>query len=54
MFIQQHNFGTNLELKCGHTDGIHNSGDHLHQFFEFAPPPPADDITSVLFRVRDK
>lgn len=35
MFIQQHNFGTNLELKCGHTDGVHNSGDHLHQFFEF-------------------
>ena len=35
MFIQQHNFGTNLEFKCGHTDGIHNSGDHLHQFFEF-------------------
>ena len=26
----------------------------MHQFFEFAPPPPADDITSVLFRVRDK
>lgn len=35
MFIQQHNFGTKLELKCGHTDGIHNSDDHLHQFFEF-------------------
>lgn len=35
MFIQQHNFGNELSLKCGHTDGIHNSGDHLHQFFEF-------------------
>ena len=35
MFIQQHNFGTDLELRCGHTDGVHNSGDHLHQYFEF-------------------
>ena len=35
MFIQQHNFGTDLELRCGHTDGIHDSGDHLHQYFEF-------------------
>ena len=35
MFIQEHNFGTNPEFKCGHTDGVHNSGDHLHQFFEF-------------------
>ena len=34
MFIQQHNFGNNLTIRCGHTDGVHNSGDHLHQFCE--------------------
>ena len=34
MFIQQHNFGTELVIRCGHTDGVHNSGDHLHQFCE--------------------
>ena len=34
MFIQQHNFGNELAFRCGHTDGVHNSGDHLHQFCE--------------------
>ena len=37
MFIQQHNFGSDLSLRCGHVDGVHNSGDHLHQFFEIVP-----------------
>ena len=35
MFIQQHNFGNDLTLRIGRTDGVHNSGDHLHQSFEF-------------------
>ncbi len=26
----------------------------MQGFFQFAPPPPSDDITSVLMRVRDK
>lgn len=34
MFIQHHNFGSELVIRCGHTDGVHNSGDHLHQFCE--------------------
>ena len=34
MFVQQHNFGNELILRCGHTNGIHNSEDHLHQFCE--------------------
>ncbi len=34
MFIQERNFGTRLALRCGHTDGIHNSGNHIHQFCE--------------------
>ena len=34
MFIQECNFGNELTLRCGHKDGIHNSGDHLHRNFE--------------------
>ena len=34
MFVQHSNFGPQSIIKCGHTDGLHNSGDHLHQFFE--------------------
>ncbi len=34
MFIQEKNFGSNLAIKCGYKDGVHNSGDHLHQFSE--------------------
>ena len=35
MFIQQHNFGNELTLRIGRKVGVHNSGDHLHQSFEF-------------------
>ena len=34
MFVQQHNFGSETVIRCGHTNGIHNSDDHLHQFCE--------------------
>ncbi len=34
MIIQNRNFGNDLVLKCGHIDGMHNFGDHLHQFCE--------------------
>lgn len=34
MIIQNTHFGNTLELRCGHVDGVHNSGDHLHQYFE--------------------
>ena len=34
MFVQDSNFGSELVLKCGHTDGVHNSGNHIHQFCE--------------------
>ena len=35
MFIQNWNFGNDLVFRCGHVDGAHNSGDHIHQFCEF-------------------
>ena len=34
MIIQNTHFGNTLELRCGHVNGVHNSGDHLHQYFE--------------------
>lgn len=34
MFIQERNFGNELALRCGHTCGVHNSGNHIHQFCE--------------------
>ena len=34
MFIQGHNFGNELIMRCGHVDGAHTSGDHMHQFCE--------------------
>ena len=34
MFIQHHNFGTEPIIRCGQTKRAHNSGEHLHQFFE--------------------
>lgn len=34
MFVQQRNFGIQSVLKCGFTNGTHNSGDHIHEFCE--------------------
>ena len=34
MFVQHHNFGTESIIRCGQKWAPHNSGDHLHQFFE--------------------
>ena len=34
MFVQQHNFGEQSVVRCGYTNGVHNSGDHIHQFCE--------------------
>ena len=34
MFIQNTNFGTNARINCGHVTEQHNSGNHLHQYFE--------------------
>ena len=34
MFVQHSNFGNQSVLRCGFTNGIHNSGDHIHEFCE--------------------
>ena len=34
MFVQHHNFGTESLIRCGQRWTPHNSGDHIHQFFE--------------------
>ena len=34
MFIQNTNFGQNARINCGHVTEQHNSGNHLHQYFE--------------------
>lgn len=34
MFVQHHNFGKEATLRCGYINSYHNSGEHLHQFFE--------------------
>ena len=34
MFVQSKNFGHQPGFKCGDVNGTHNSGDHIHQYFE--------------------
>lgn len=34
MFVQHTNFGNQSVLRCGFTNGKHNSGDHIHEFCE--------------------
>ena len=34
MFIQNKNFGADVRINCGHVEGVHNSGNHLHQYCE--------------------
>ena len=34
MFVQHHNFGKEATLRCGYVCSRHDSGEHLHQFFE--------------------
>lgn len=34
MFVQHTNFGNQSVLRCGFTNGMHNSGDHIHEFCE--------------------
>ena len=34
MFIQHRNFGNNARINCGHATDKHDSGNHIHQYFE--------------------
>ena len=34
MFVQHRNFGKDVTLRCAYIKSQHNSGEHLHQFFE--------------------
>lgn len=34
MFIQHRNFGNDARINCGHATDKHDSGNHIHQYFE--------------------